>query len=140
MSLICNYLANRRLAVDIDGTLSDFTCLSRGVPQGSVLGPLLFCIFINDLPDAVKYTSTHLYVDDAQLCKFLAAFDMDTIEQQVNSDVESVCVWADANDLQLNDAKTKAIVIGNKLNNGSKLPTIKMRGAEIRCTTNVTSE
>ena len=59
-----SYLTNRSFIVDVDSTLSEPAQLVCGVPQGSIIGPLLFLVYINDLPQAVKDSDIRLYVDD----------------------------------------------------------------------------
>ena len=72
------YLTNRTQRVNINGIQSDAEPILYGVPQGSLLEPLLFIMYINDLPSVTKYCKVHLYVDDtlfgflkAVLCKLL---------------------------------------------------------------------
>ena len=60
-----DYLQNRTQAVKIDGNISSFNNLTVGVPQGSVLGPLIFLVFINDLPTGPTQTSINIYADDS---------------------------------------------------------------------------
>lgn len=129
IALVFSYLSNRKQAVEIDGILSEFLPLVKGVPQGSILGPLLFCLFINDLPDSVKFMFTHLYADDAQLYKFFSSVEMTAAIERVNLDLQAVCEWARENKLELNAAKSKAIIIGSRDSNS--FPTIKLYGVEI---------
>ena len=62
-----SYLNNRKQMVYINGIMSDLYKISSGVPQGSILSPLLFLTFINDFPDASDYFSVRLYADDTSL-------------------------------------------------------------------------
>lgn len=66
-NLIRNYLSERSQAVFSNGILSPFKPIISGVPQGSVLGPLLFSLFINDLPSVLDFCSVHLFADDVQV-------------------------------------------------------------------------
>ena len=81
-----------------------------GVPQGSVLGPLLFIMFINDLPLVVKVCSVELYADDTLI--FFAGKSVRKIESQLSSDLDSLISWFRSNFLMLNVSKTKIMLIG----------------------------
>ena len=61
------YLSNKKQQVYVNGVTSDSCFISTGVPQGSILGPLLFIIFINDLPKTSTFFSTRLFADDTSL-------------------------------------------------------------------------
>ena len=66
-NLLCSYLFDRWQRVLFHGKLSDWGTVSIGVPQGSILGPLFFALFVNDLPTVVQHSILDLYADDAEL-------------------------------------------------------------------------
>ena len=87
--------------------------LSFGVPQGSILGPLLFLLYVNDMPQAVN-SELLLYADDT--CLIYMGKDTKTIEEQLNRDINSLCEWFIDNKLSIHfgEEKTKSILFGTK--------------------------
>ena len=76
MSWIRSFLTGRQQRVVVNGCFSEWLGVTSGVPQGSVLGPLLFVIFINDLPDVIGCKSTmYLFADDAKLFREITSLD-----------------------------------------------------------------
>ena len=69
-----SYLSNQQQFVDFDGTVSDVCTLSTGVPQGSILGPLLFIIYMNDIHIASKQFNFILYADDTNRINPMCSF------------------------------------------------------------------
>ncbi|CAB3984509.1 Hypothetical predicted protein [Paramuricea clavata] len=82
-----------------------------GVPQGSILGPLLSLLYINDLPECLKNTRPRLFADDTNLTA--SSHSITDIEIAVNSDLENLRNWLMANKLSLNVAKTEFMFIGS---------------------------
>jgi len=71
-----SFLCNRKQRVKINGFYSDWTDVLSGIPQGTTLGPILFIIYINDLPDVCKqFINVYLFADDAKLCKYVITDD-----------------------------------------------------------------
>ena len=106
-----SYLSNRFQSTLVNGTLSDYLPVSCRVPQGSVLGPLLFLIYINDLQECELSSSPLMYADDTAFT--LSAYDPTTLAENLNKDLEEVQKWLKSNKLTLNVKKTKYVIIGS---------------------------
>ena len=104
-----SYLTGRTQSISVNGTISEPMSIQFGVPQGSVLGPLLFIMYINDLP-LVKVCSVELYADDTPI--FFPGKSVREIESQLSSDLDSLISWFRSNFLILNVSKTKVMLIG----------------------------
>ena len=99
--------------IEKENQLSDFGKVSCGVPQGSILQPLLFLIYVNDMPQAVK-SNLFLYADDS--CLMYRHRDVNQIEKQLNNDFENVCNWFLDNKLSIHfgEDKIKSILFASK--------------------------
>ena len=86
-----------------NGVASDIRFIPTGVPQGSILGPLLFTIFINDLPKSSTFFSTRLYADDTSLTA--SGSDLDSLLREINNHLPAVYEWLCSNKLTLNLTK-----------------------------------
>ena len=93
--VLMDYLSNRKQFVRIDNTCSGVRDVKSGVPQGSLLGPLMFCIFINDLPDAMKFSDPFIIADDL---KILAIGKDHWTLQEV---LDSIATWVRSNKMKL---------------------------------------
>ena len=82
--------------------------MKYGVPQGSVLGPLLFLVYINDLHKAVKYSTVHHFADDTNL--LVISKNLEIIQKRLNRDLKYLCNWLRANKISLNASKTELII------------------------------
>ena len=103
-----SYLTDIIQYVSINGKCSYPLHINCGAPQGSVLGPLLFLLFINDLPNASRRLKFYIFADDTNIY-----YDSDTIEdltKKVNNELKYVKRWLDANKLSLNISKTNYII------------------------------
>ena len=103
-----SYLSERQQYVSVNGNTSDQLEISCGVPQGSVLGPLLFLIYINDLPNVSKFLSFFLFADDTNI--YFKSHDLTRLQKIMNRELKKVKKWLDANRLALNIDKTNFVV------------------------------
>ena len=103
-----SYLSNRKQYVSINGFHSNTLPMDYGVPQGSVLGPLLFLLYINDLHNAIRHSVVHHFADDTNL--LYVNKNLKTIQNKVNQDLKSLCTWLRANKISLNASKTELII------------------------------
>ena len=99
-----SYLSGRQQFTEIDDTLSDIGYIKCGVPQGSILGPLLFLIYINDIVNSSTILKFFLFADDTTL--FFSSKPSPTIEKTINSELNRVNVWINSNKLSLNVNKS----------------------------------
>lgn len=102
---ISSYLFHRSQIVNVDGVLSEKEFVTHGVPQGSILGPLLFVLLINDLPIQLNYCNVLMYADDTVI--YFSHKSLTEIEKCINSDAEKVFRWMQDNCLILNPKKGK---------------------------------
>lgn len=112
--LIKSYLADRSQIVCCNNVTSHALTNFKGVPQGSILGPLLFCIYVNDLPEVLRYSKMHLYADDVQIYLSANVDDISSCICKINHDLERVGNWASNNRLCINPSKSKCIVISKR--------------------------
>lgn len=114
VSLISSYLSTRTQVVDIEGSISAPISILSGVPQGSVLGPLLFSLFINDLPLVLQVCMIHMFADDVQLYLCSSDKSVEEMARLVNKDLMNVSLWSSRNLLPINSSKTKAMFISRR--------------------------
>ncbi|XP_072934958.1 uncharacterized protein [Epargyreus clarus] len=108
-----SYLRGRSQRVRVDNSFSDSYELHAGVPQGGVLSPLLFSLFINSITSVIscKY---HLYADDLQLYHHFNAAESDLAITTMNDNIRRVVEWSKSFGLRVNPLKTQAIIIGSR--------------------------
>ena len=106
-----NYLTGRKQYVEINGFKSKEKTTSHGVPQGSILGPILFLIYINDFPLATSLFSS-LFADDTMLTK--SSNNVKQLQDTSNLELNKVSTWFKANKLSLNISKTKYMIFRNE--------------------------
>jgi hypothetical protein len=112
-----SYLGNRSQVTSVASTLSSSAAVTVGVPQGSILGPLLFLIYVNDLVKCPLQSEIVLYADDTVL--YCSGKNVHELELQLNDDLSVVSHWFNRNLLTINTSKCKFMVFGStrKLNN-----------------------
>lgn len=130
--LMLSYLSGRSQAVVVGGTSSDLVELTSGVPQGSILGPLLFSLFINDLPLTVKFSSLHMYADDVQIYLSCKLGLIEDGVDKLNSDLKNIMHWSETNKLHLNPKKSKCIVLYKNKLDVSYFPAIYLGNTELQ--------
>ena len=105
LNLLRNYLTDSTQMCSVNGVLSCSKTVTRGVPQGSILGPLLFLIYINDLPGSLDFLSARMFADNTTLTASVESV-LDA-EVAINHDLANIKQWLSANKLSLNLVKTE---------------------------------
>ena len=108
--------------------------ITCGIPQGSILGPLLFFVYINDLPNSLKYSSSRMFADDTMLT--VSGKSVSDLGIVINYDLVQVKGWLSANKLSLNVIKTECLLIGSRhnVNNLSAVPNVFVGDVPIKST------
>ena len=108
LSLIESYLKDREQCVQVNNAISDFEIIKHGVPQGSILGPLLFLLYINDIAESSRILDFYLFADDTTI--FHSDKDPRKLEQTLNTELSHVSKWLIANKLSLNVGKSNFLL------------------------------
>ena len=131
LSWILSYLSDRKQKVRTDSD-SDWEYISNGVPQGSILGPLLFTVLVSDVSDNITTGKYHTYADDLQLLLTFKAEDSIQAHETTNTLLNNIAEYSSNNFLKLNTDKTKYILIGSQGNlkkvSEHDLPPLKLNG------------
>jgi hypothetical protein len=132
LNFIYTYLLNRKQAVKVNGNLSDYRVVNRGVPQGSIIGPLLFVIYINDLPNVMQ-VSPVLYADDTTLV--MGHKNLETLIYDKDIEIGKMTNWFKENKLTINHDKTENILfsLNKNVTIHNKCNYIKLLGMYIDC-------
>ena len=129
-----SYLSNRRQFCRVGGVDSEIDYVKVGVPQGSCLGPLLFLVYVNDLPCCAKNSTVSMYADDTSLS--YKSKILTQLNEAINDDLMSLESWLKGNKISLNVAKTHTMLICSKskqkalINSNEKLD-IKVKGENL---------
>ena len=103
-----SYLKNRKQMVTVNGATSDLVTVPCGIPEGSVLGPILFLLYINDYHKSSSLLDFHLFADDANL--FYRHRDIAILRQHINTELKNVNRWLCSNKLSLNIEKSSSVI------------------------------
>ena len=116
---LTSYLENRKQCTMVNGSLSSEEKIGCGVPQGSVLGPLLFLIYINDLNNWLETEDIQLYADDTVV--YAAGKTTEEIEMQLNLTLKKLSEWCQLNRVTINNSKSKTVLFGTRLTSKDKI-------------------
>lgn len=114
IKLVSSYLMDRSQVVTCNNRISESLKIEKGVPQGSILGPLLFTIYTSCFHKCLKNCNYHLYADDTQLYCSFPPSEMNVFCQMINQDLERLFKCAQKHGLKINPAKSTVIVFGSK--------------------------
>ena len=112
LAWVTSYLKDRKQYVDLEGTKSSLRPTNVGVPQGSILGPLLFLIYVNDLPSALERSRPVMFADDTNL--IIKGQDLNQLKLSLFSELDNLIDYFRSNKLKLNIDKTKIVCFRNK--------------------------
>jgi hypothetical protein len=136
-----SYLSNRSQFVYISGSSSSTLPCPQGVPQGSVLGPLLFSLYISPIADVISSSGLrfHQYADDTQLYTSFAANNLAASLIELENCTLTIKDWLAYNYLQLNPSKSEALLVGTpqQLHKVNHLSTITIAGSPVKLSTNI---
>lgn len=131
VKFVSDYLSDRFQCVCIRSHCSELLLNKTGIPQGSVLGPLLFSLYINDLPSCLKAANHHMFADDVQLYMPFEKTSLNAAVFRMNQDLYAVNKWACENFLTLNAKKSQSIVFsesGGVMLDSERLPFVLLGG------------
>lgn len=135
IELVHSYLQRRKLRVKVKNSLSQWSNIgdiNSGVPQGSILGPLLFLLYINDLPDAVHNCSLFLYADDSSLF-FPIPYEADVLVANdiISSDLNRMAAWSKSWKLNFKASKSSEVIFKSSRLPVRHHPTLKLNNETI---------
>ena len=107
LNLFKEYLLNRKQFITVENVISDTLFINCGVPQGSVLGPVLFLFYINDLHNAVKHTKIHYFDDDTNV--LYSSKSLKDINKKINHDLKNIVEMLRTNKISLNANKKELV-------------------------------
>ena len=124
-----DYLRNRKQIVKFNQIKSKEFVIKSGVPQGSILGPILFLLYINDIENCSKLISFILFADDTNI--FYSNKCLKTLSNIIQTEIDKVAEWLNVNKLSLNTTKTKVILFRSPNKKPSQIIKININGKNI---------
>ena len=111
-----SYMSDRHQGVVVNGVMSEPVVLKYGVPQGSVLGPILFSFYTEPLADILteKKCDYHKFADDTQIATAATTSNFEELQKRLENCLDAIRVWMQSNKLKLNESKTEAMTMGTK--------------------------
>ena len=113
VNLIKDYLTDRKQFVQIDDKKSSMKDVTYGVPQGSILGPILFNLYVTDMADQTECACLQ-YADDTNLYRHCKVKDITNCAETIMQDLSNISKWSDKNNLIFNQAKTKSMLFSTR--------------------------
>jgi Reverse transcriptase (RNA-dependent DNA polymerase) len=132
ISMIKSYLADRVQCVSVDGVVSEVLPVTAGVVQGSILGPLLFSLFIDDICSQIKACQFHMYADDVQVYTNCRSGDIARCINNLNADLNRIHLWSITNGISINTSKSQAMIINKARILQQVIPPIVLGGDTIQ--------
>ena len=108
----CTYPINREFQEVIDSQFSNKATIISGVPQGSILDPLLFILYMNDLPLHLSETQIDLYADDAT--QYVSGSNIQVVEEKLTRDILPIIQWSEMNKMVLNERRPKLCLLQHR--------------------------
>ena len=126
-----NYITKRKQGVRCNGETSSPSEISIGVPQGRVLGPALFLIYIHDITQSVNFngTSYNIFADDVVI--YTTGGDIDDVNHELQFNIDSISDWCECNRLSINPDKTKIMLLSSSRANTSDKLNISLKNTQL---------
>ena len=129
MKWLTSYLSERSQQVCLNGNLSESGDVTIGVPQGSILGPLLFVLYTNDMPRAILHSCINMYADDTEI--HYANKELSLVEKRLQEDLYALESWMSSNRLKFNVKKSCIMLVGTRQKLKDKSISVFLSGLQL---------